>query len=445
MTDALRAIPLLGWWAAPLAISVTLIVAGLLWWFRTRHLRWFTQVLVVAAGPVVGVLAWWAVDVAWHPVADGIGRYVWAWLGACAVVVAQAVTRRRRQREPRRGVGRAIGAAAGSMGGVVAVALAALLAINAHFGAYPTLAAALGVGYRTATMGQLPAAQNDPGDAPRPAGPLLASWTPPADMPATGQVITAEIPASDPAFVPRTGLVYLPPAYLTARRPVLPVLVLLAGQPGEPRDWLTAGSLQTTMDAWAMTHEGLAPVVVIPDPLGSAAANPLCSDAHLGRVATYLQSDVPDSITRNFQVDTDRSRWAIAGLSNGGTCALQVVTRDPTQYHSFLDLSGELHPTLGSEEQTIAQGFGGDRAAYEANDPLTLLGRNTYPGIAGIFSVGADDPAYLPAAQQLDAAARAAGMTTELRTYPGGHGWNVWSTALSDQLDWLGGRLGITA
>ena len=64
MTDALRAIPLLGWWAAPLAISVTLIVAGLLWWFRTRHLRWFTQVLVVAAGPVVGVLAWWAVDVA---------------------------------------------------------------------------------------------------------------------------------------------------------------------------------------------------------------------------------------------------------------------------------------------------------------------------------------------------------------------------------------------
>lgn len=194
-----------------------------------------------------------------------------------------------------------------------------------------------------------------------------------------------------------------------------------------------------------MTHEGLAPVVVIPDPLGNAAANPLCSDAHLGRVATYLQSDVPAWITRNLQVDPDRSRWAIAGLSNGGTCALQVVTRDPTGFPTFLDLSGELHPSLGSEEQTIAQGFGGDRAAYEANDPLTLLGRNTYPGVAGVFSAGTDDSVYLPDAQQLEAAARTAGMITELRTYPGGHAWNVWSRALADQMDWLGDRLGLTA
>lgn len=232
----------------PLALGVTLLVAGLLWCGRTRHLRRTSQLIVLAVGPVVALLAWLAVDVWWHPVADGVGPFVWAWLGAWSVVIAQALSRPRRGAS-RPGIARTLGALSGSLFGVVAVALAALLAINAHFGAYPSLAAALGVGYPTTAMDQFPEARPESGGVTRPAGPLLASWSPPADMPVAGQVITAEIPASDPAFTPRTALVYLPPAYLTARRPLLPVLVLLAGQPGEPRDWLTAGTLQTTMDA----------------------------------------------------------------------------------------------------------------------------------------------------------------------------------------------------
>lgn len=445
MTDILARIRLLEWWATPLAYGVAVAVVGVLWWWRTRHLRWATQGLLVVAAVASGVLAWLVVDVWWHPIADGVGRHVWAWVGGIVLVVLQTLVVRRRARRPGRSRWRAAGAVGGSLGAVVAVLLAALLAINAHFSAYPTLAAALGVGYEVTTLDQLDRAGADPAATTRPAGPLMTSWTPPADMPPTGRVVEQAIPAGDPAFVPRNALVYLPPAYLTSARPLLPVLVLLHGQPGQPQDWLTAGSLQATMDAYAASHQGLAPVVVIPDTLGSVTANPLCSDAYQGRVATYVQADVPAWITANLQVDGDHSRWAIAGLSNGGTCALQVVTRDPTLFRTFLDMSGELHPTLGSEEQTIAQAFGGDKAAYEANDPLTLLARNRYPGIAGIFSAGDGDAAYLPAAQQLQAAAQAAGMTTELRTYPGAHTWSTWSAALADQVGWLGDRLGITA
>lgn len=444
MTEVLASIPLLAWWATPLAVVVAVLVVGTTWWRHTQHLRPRTQALLVGIGLVVGVAAWLAVDVVWHPVADGVGPYVWAWVGILGFVVAQAFARPRRPDDGHR-MRRSLGVLLGGVARIVVAALAALLALNAHFAAFPSLAAALGVGYDVTTLDQLPEATVAPTGIHRPDGPLIASWQPPANLPLAGRVITATIPASDPAFTPRPALAYLPPAYLTAERPLLPVLVLLAGQPGEPRDWLTAGRLQESMDAYAATHGGLAPVIVIPDPLGDATRNPLCSDADLGDVATYLHDDVPAWIAQNLQVDPDRTRWAIAGLSNGGTCALQAVTRDPAAFPTFLDMSGELHPTLGSEQVTIDKGFGGDRAAYEANDPLTLLGQRRYDGVHGVFSAGESDTEYLPAARELKAAADAAGMTTELRTYPGTHSWAVWSQALADQVGWLGDRLGLTA
>lgn len=443
MTELLNGIPLLTGWAAPTAWALTVLVVTLLGWTRTRHLGAAGRAAVLGGGPVVGLASWVAVDVVWRPVADGLGWFVWLWVGIVALVVLQAVVVPRRSRAGRRRR-RRLGGALGSLAAVAAVLVAALLAVNAHFGAYPTLGAALGLTVEPGTLADLPQSAPE-STSSRPPGPLLASWTPPADLPATGQVVEQAIPASDPRFAPRPALVYLPPAYLTADRPLLPVLVLLAGQPGEPRDWFTAGNAQASLDAWAQRHHGLAPVVVVPDPLGSNTANPVCSDAHLGNVATYLQRDVPAWIEQNLQVDTDRSRWAIGGLSNGGTCALQVITRDPQAYHSALVLSGELHPTLGTPEETIAVAFGGDADAYADNDPLTLLGRRLYSGTAVLFSAGVDDETYLPAVQQLEAAAKAAGMTTELRTYPGGHMWSEWATAFADQLDWLGVRLGLTS
>ncbi|WP_407812297.1 alpha/beta hydrolase-fold protein, partial [Staphylococcus aureus] len=86
-------------------------------------------------------------------------------------------------------------------------------------------------------------------------------------------------------FSARDAEIYLPPAYFTNPRPELPVLVLLAGQPGAPEDWLQGGRLVQTMDTYAAAHSGLAPVVVVADGTGSELANPLCVDSQLGNVA----------------------------------------------------------------------------------------------------------------------------------------------------------------
>ena len=57
-------------------------------------------------------------------------------------------------------------------------------------------------------------------------------------------------------------------------------------------------------------------------------------------------------------------------------------------------MSPEEHPTLGGEQRTINRGFGGDRAAYEANDPLSLMAAappGRYDGVAGLISIEVAD------------------------------------------------------
>ena len=76
-----------------------------------------------------------------------------------------------------------------------------------------------------------------------------------------GVLTSTPIPGLRSGFAARDAKIYLPPAYFSDPRPQLPVLVLLPGQPGTPQDWLGAGRLVRTMDAFAADRRGLTPVV----------------------------------------------------------------------------------------------------------------------------------------------------------------------------------------
>ena len=452
-TGALRSVRLLQPWMGGACLALVVILAAVLWVTRTRHLPRPRQLAAPAAGLALGAGCWLAVDVVWRPVADGIGPLVWMWVGLAAFVVAQVLLggSAEADRERVRTWKRRLVRASGSGASVVAVVAAALLAINAFFAAFPSLAAVLGLGVATTPLAALPTAAPHAKAPQRGEGALSTTWVAPDDMPPRGQVVTAPIPAGDQSgtrgFSPRDAVIYLPPAYLTQARPALPVVVALTGQPGSPSDWFELGGLKDTMDAYAAAHDGLAPVVVVADLLGSPYRNPLCSDTvRGGRVATYLERDVPDWIRQNLQVDLDPEHWAVAGLSNGGTCALQVAARSPEVYRNFLAMSAEEHPSLGSEQRTINVGFDGDRASYEANDPLTIMASappGRYSGVSGIVSVGRDDKQYRPVVPVLVDATTQAGMSVSQREYAGGHTWATWSVAMADQMDWLGRRLGI--
>lgn len=423
-----------GWLHGELIAGALVALACLLLLRRDR--AWWTRRVPLAVPIAAGALAavWLVVDhfKSWP---DGFPTSVLLWAGSGLLGLTLLALGWRRQRWWVR---------------LLAVGAAALLllgdadAIDTVYGAYPTVSTALQLPPYDAVAGP-PVLPAPSAPAPPPTSdPLWQSWHRPARSPGHGAVFQAGIPPTRSGFAARAAWVYLPPAYLTTPRPALPLLLMIGGQPGGPRDWLDAGHLAERMDAWAATHAGLAPVVVMPDALGGETANPLCMDSALGRADTYLAQDVPAWATHTLQVDPNHAHWAVGGFSYGGTCALQLAVAHPALFPTFFDFSGQESPTLGNRARTVAATFGGSTAAFAAVDPVHELRLHRYPGSAGYFLVGAQDRTYGPQQRIVVAAATAAGMTTAVHELPGVHSWNVWRPALGQVIPWLAARMGIS-
>lgn len=427
----------------PVAVMLTVGVGASLLALLSSHRdrSWYRRAvpLAVLAAVVLLVGAEAALAVL-QPFPDPLPWSVPAWVGAGLLALSLAVAGWRRQTWRRRAV---------AVSAVLVVLVGAANGINEMYAAFPTVGAAL----QLPPHDEVPASQAlgaakaviPPTTAGTATGrPLELSWQAPAGTPATGAVAQVSIPGPRSGFSARPAWVYVPPAYRSVRPPLLPVLVLLGGQPGSPRDWVDAGGLAETMDAFAAAHSGLAPIVVMPDALGAETANPLCMDSRLGQADTYLAVDVPDWIAGALQVDPDHAHWAVAGFSYGGTCALQLAVAHPQLFPTLLDISGQQGPTLGDPATTVDSAFGGDRAAFSAVDPLQELAAGRFTGTTALLAAGTQDEQYHPQTVAVGTALAAAGAAVTFTDIPGGHTWTVGTTALRQALPVIGRRTGLT-
>lgn len=431
--DILLDVSIVSWPFVTVVYAIAAIVAVLLLVRRpsTRWSRrsWFITVLSAGLGGALLGLAvvWFVIDVN-----DAFGvsftatTRTWICVGFAAIAVA------------------AVGLIRSGWRRKLASALAILLfvgttaaAINVDFGQYPTVRSVLGISAFSAAG--LPI-----GDETKTTM-TIAEWTPPADLPAKGSISSVEIPGLLSKFPARNANVYLPPAALTANPPRLPVVMVLSGQPGSPDDPFTSGKIATYLDTFAAAHQGLAPIVVVPDQLSTPDLNPMCVDSPLGNSATYLTQDVPNWIRANLPVLEDRTQWAIAGFSQGGTCAIQLGAGFPELFGTLIDVSGELVPTVGDPVNTVNGGFGGSEAAYLAAQPLSILAAKApYPDSYASFAVGALDDRFKPGIQQLYQAALAAGMKADYAESPGtAHDWTTGTFGLEHGFDPLFTRWGL--
>lgn len=201
------------------------------------------------------------------------------------------------------------------------------------------------------------------------------------NIPANGTVNKIDIPATKSQFEARKALVYLPPAALadSKRKPALPVVLMLSGQPGSPGRVFQAGGIQTMMDGYAKTHDGLAPIVIAADQLGADSHNTLCVDSKVyGNALTYLTQDVVDWVKTNLPAAQDAKDWAIAGFSQGATCSLQIGVNHPDLFGTMIPTDSEIKPTNGSRQEMIDRFFDGDTTAYENQVPVNAI-RNHAP------------------------------------------------------------------
>lgn len=324
---------------------------------------------------------------------------------------------------------------------MLGVVLLCVVQINLYFGLNNTVSDLLGTA--VARIQPLEASLKRTPDA-KP-GPAPSVWKAPDSMPRNGVLRRADIPGEVSGFNAREAYVYLPPAYLADSRPALPVLVLFAGQPGGPADWLTGGQLRSLLDQFAENHQGIAPVTVVVDPNGSANANTMCMDSKIASVDTYLSQDVPAWITRNLDVTPDHKQWAVGGFSFGGTCAMQMGTLHPDLFASILPFAAEREPALAKDRsKTISDSFDGDVEDFESRTPLVLMQQRTFAG-SGVYLVsGEDDHEFTDYMHELADAARNAGFETEEHSIPqAGHSWDAVIRGMPGGLDFLASRWGL--
>lgn len=399
----------------------------------TGRRRWFVQVIaaVAAAFALVATVHWALINL-FSVFPENIPDAVLLWVVPAVAALLLLLLRLPRSSWPRRATG---------LAAVLLVAALSCVQVNAYFGLNRTVSDLLGTAVaRIPTLE--PALMRQDGAAD---GVPLHGWAPQGELPAGGVLRKAAIPGTASGMATRDAYIYLPPAYFARNRPALPVLVLIAGQPGGPPDWLTGGALDGHMDSFAAAHGGLAPVVVIPDPNGSQSANTMCMDSRIAQADTFLSRDVPDWISSTLAVDTNHHQWAIGGFSFGGTCALQMGTRHPDLFPAILSFSGEAEPALAKERQkTIDAAFPGKPEEFDSQTPLALMKERRFESSSVYLTAGQDDPEFVAYLNTLAAAAREAGFDVRAYTVDHtGHSWDTSSKRIADALQFLSDRWGL--
>jgi dienelactone hydrolase len=401
---------------------------------RRPSRRWIiTGLAALLTGSLCAFLVLWfvaATDA--FGVGLGTGTMIWVYLVFSAICLA--IVNLWRSRATRKVVASL---------SIVLFLLVGTVGINADFGLDRTVADLAGVStQKPLTLPKTAAPTPTSTPTPLDGGALWANWTPPKDMPSGGTTGTVVISNTTSGFKSRPAGLYLPPAALVKNPPLLPLVIMLMGQPGNPDPSFQAPIL----NAYAARHSGLAPIVLVVDQLGSPGVDPLCLDtAKFGKVETFLTVDAVNWARANLHVLQDAAHWTIAGYSNGGECALSLGTKFPQTWGNVLDISGEEYPGSDKPAATLASVFKGNRAAYDAVKPLGMLASHHYPDTVGIFTVGSNDGMYRTEAKAVDAATTAAGWKTTYFEVPnGGHVLGALNGGLQEGYKVLYPRLGLS-
>ena len=412
--------------------AAVVIVGALAWGWR-KH--WRTLCVLIVATTVTAVVVSWLFNLP-HELRGTFPKSFFLWVALpVAVGVATAVLWRSSRLLQQ-------------VSGVIAVPLLVLFVgaqVNAFYGYLPTVGSIFGV-HPTGEVSSLKALdQLDPttGSAkPNGHGTSNNDGRPnrPLVMRDRGVVVPLDFPATVSHFAHRPGYVWLPPVWFVAPRPALSVLMLLNGTPGRPSDWFGLPDAATLANHWAKTHRGYAPILVIPDPNGSILGDSECVDSRFGNAETYLSVDVVNFVKQRFKPATVAKSWGVAGLSEGGTCAVELALRHPEIFGAFGDYSGNLGPTIGSRSETIKGLYGGNATEWMHHDPTWILHHQQFPTMHGWFEAGDNDPTR-QAVDKLAELCRKAGMDVVRRATRGRHDFYTWRQAFHDSYPWLVARL----
>ena len=237
--------------------------------------------------------------------------------------------------------------------------------------------------------------------------------------------------------ISRGGYVYLPPQYFDPQYAdmLFPVVELIHGSPGSPRNWIVQLQVVRTVDKLLREHQ-IGPMVLVFPTMNDGHRYEDCVDAPGAADDTYISQDVRADVLANFRVSAVPADWGITGYSSGGYCAANLALRHRALFGAAAVMDGYFRPQDGPAAVALHH----DAAAEAANDPLAIaaqLSRTTAPLPSFWLAAGTAGAGDLPAAPHLAAALHDVEQVALYREQNAGHNFYAWSEALPHALGWL--------
>ena len=272
--------------------------------------------------------------------------------------------------------------------------------------------------------------------------PLASSSTPPSPFPQQPSqdipAVTNEQPLSYKIETynskvmrgQRTYGVALPPGYEDSSTQRYPVIFLLHGGHGEPKDWFSpqkGAALETLQQLYAAGQ--LPPSIVItPDGNDRRGSSPYWDPQYIdgpnGKVSTAVGDELVKVIQSRYRTLPAPDFWAIGGLSSGAWGAMNVGLHHLNHFSILFSHSGYFRDKSGV--QNSPSQFVKTLSAQERKRLRIYL------------DIGELDRAYLKENQQFHALLNKLKIKHVFHEFPGEHSWRYWRQHLANSLSFVG-------
>lgn len=258
-----------------------------------------------------------------------------------------------------------------------------------------------------------------------------------------GQIISAALHGRRQPYI-----IYLPPGYAdpaNAHRHY-PVLYLLHGSPGQPRDWLSGAHIDLLADRQIALGQIPPLILVMPEGNGGVLHDSQYVDGTDGFAAeTYLTHDVVRYIDAHYRTIADRAGRGLMGISEGGYGAVNLALKHHDEFSVAASISGYF---LADPAEVF---IGNDPwrhnwALMAANSPLRYVQRRHGPrDVALLIADNPNDGKDYAEARAFDRLLTRLGIPHRLLIQPAplllGHYWPYWHEAIPPALTFCGQHL----
>ena len=219
-------------------------------------------------------------------------------------------------------------------------------------------------------------------------------------------------------------VVYLPAGYDSSSDRSYPVLFMLHGLGGD-RYMARVQGLFTAADTLINRGEIDPLIIIAPEGKKSYWVDAANSGPRWG---SYITKDLVQEIDRLYRTVPDRDFRAIGGISMGGHGALQLAMNSDE-----FGVAGAHSVALRKFEEAFP--MFGDRAYFEAHDPVSLCAKNRghARSLKIWIDIGSEDT-WFAAANAFHTQLTSAGIAHEWSVFPGAHNIEYWRAHAHDYL-----------